>query len=222
MGNGKLIAFEGADCAGKSSIIEKLKIVLPVAYNDKKFLYTREPGNLLSENSECEDIRNELLTNKDLTEKKQAELFAKARFVHTKEIIKKLKEGYNVITDRYLLSSLLYQGISLGFEEVYEINKDSIKLLNDNNVKLETIIFKINEETYNKRMSNRQEEKDALEDVELAKVLDRISYYNSATSWDELKYINNNKISIVNANGTDYGRMLIDTLYHFNRILEEE
>ena len=71
-------------------------------------------------------------------------------------------------------------------------------------------------------MSNRQEEKDALEDVELAKVLDRISYYNSATSWDELRYINNNKISIVNANGTDYGRMLIDTLYHFNRILEEE
>lgn len=222
MGNGKLIAFEGADCAGKSSIIEKLKIVLPVTYIDKKFLYTREPGNLLSENNECEDIRNELLANKDLTEREQAELFAKARFLHTKEIIEKLKEGYNVITDRYLLSSLLYQGISLGFEEVYKMNKDSINLLNDNNIKLETIVFKINEETYNERISNRQEEKDALEDVELTKILDRISYYNVTTSNDELKYINNNKISIVDANGTDYGRMLIDTLYHFNRILEEE
>lgn len=222
MGNGKLIAFEGADCAGKSSIIEKLKIVLPVTYVDKKFLYTREPGNLLSENNECEDIRNELLANKDLTEREQAELFAKARFLHTKEIIEKLKEGYNVITDRYLLSSLLYQGISLGFEEVYKMNKDSINLLNDNNIKLETIVFKINEETYNERISNRQEEKDALEDVELTKILDRISYYNVTTSNDELKYINNNKISIVDANGTDYGRMLIDTLYHFNRILEEE
>lgn len=222
MGNGKLIAFEGADCAGKSSIIEKLKIVLPVTYIDKKFLYTREPGNLLSKNNECEDIRNELLANKDLTEREQAELFAKARFLHTKEIIEKLKEGYNVITDRYLLSSLLYQGISLGFEEVYKMNKDSINLLNDNNIKLETIVFKINEETYNERMSNRQEEKDALEDVELTKILDRISYYNVTTSNDELKYINNNKISIVDANGTDYGRMLIDTLYHFNRILEEE
>ena len=222
MGYGKLIAFEGADCAGKSSIIEKLKIVLPVIYDNEKFLYTREPGNLLSKDNECEAIRKEVISNKELTVREQAELFAKSRLIHTKDIIDKLKEGYNVITDRYLLSSLIYQGIILDFKEVYDINKDVIKLLNDNNIKLETIIFKINEETYNKRMSNRQEEKDALEDVELAKVLDRISYYNSTTSSDELKYINNNDISVVNANGTDYGRILIDTLNHINRILEEE
>lgn len=222
MGYGKLIAFEGADCAGKSSIIEKLKIVLPVIYNNEKFLYTREPGNLLSEDNECEAIRKEVIFNKELTVKEQAELFAKSRLIHTKDIIDKLKEGYNVITDRYLLSSLIYQGIILGFEEVYDINKDVIKLLNDNDIKLETIVFKINKNTYNERMSNRQEEKDALEDVELSQVLDRIDYYNLTSSRIELNCVKKNDISVVNANGTDYGRMLIDTLYHINRILEEE
>ena len=222
MGYGKLIAFEGADCAGKSSIIEKLKIVLPVIYNNEKFLYTREPGNLLSEDNECEAIRKEVISNKELAVREQAELFAKSRLIHTKDIIDKLKEGYNVITDRYLLSSLIYQGIILGFKEVYDINKDVIKLLNDNDIKLETIVFKINKNTYNERMSNRQEEKDALEDVELSQVLDRIDYYNLTSSRIELNCVKKNDISVVNANGTDYGRMLIDTLNHINRILEEE
>ena len=121
-----------------------------------------------------------------------------------------------------MLSSLIYQGIILGFKEVYDINKDVIKLLNDNDIKLETIVFKINKNTYNKRMSNRQEEKDALEDVELSQVLDRIDYYNLTSSRIELNYVKKNDISVVNANGTDYGRMLIDTLNHINRILEEE
>ena len=222
MGYGKLIAFEGADCAGKSSIIEKLKIVLPVIYDNEKFLYTREPGNLLSEDNECEAIRKEVISNKELTVREQAELFAKSRLIHTKDIIDKLKEGYNIITDRYLLSSLIYQGIILGFKEVYDINKDVIKLLNDNDIKLETIVFKINKNTYNERMSNRQEEKDALEDVELSQVLDRIDYYNLTSSRIELNCVKKNDISVVNANGTDYGRMLIDTLNHINRILEEE
>lgn len=222
MGHGKLIAFEGADCAGKSSIIEKLKIVLPVIYDNEKFLYTREPGNLLSKDNECEAIRKEVTSNKELTVREQAELFAKSRLIHTKDIIDKLKEGYNVITDRYLLSSLIYQGIVLGFEEVYDINKDVIKLLNDNDIKLETIVFKINKNTYNERMSNRQEEKDVLEDVQLSQVMDRIDYYNLTSSNIELNCVNKNDISVVNANGTDYGRMLIDTLNHINRILEEE
>lgn len=222
MGYGKLIAFEGADCAGKSSIIEKLKIVLPVIYDNEKFLYTREPGNLLSEDNECEAIRKKVISNKELTVREQAELFAKSRLIHTKDIIDKLKKGYNIITDRYLLSSLIYQGIILGFKEVYDINKDVIKLLNDNDIKLETIVFKINKNTYNERMSNRQEEKDALEDVELSQVLDRIDYYNLTSSRIELNCVKKNDISVVNANGTDYGRMLIDTLNHINRILEEE
>ena len=62
-------------------------------------------------------------------------------------------------------------------------------------------------------MSNRQEEKDALEDVELTKILDRISYYNVTTSNDELKYINNNNLVQFGGNATiGYG------LTHINKM----
>lgn len=222
MGNGILIAFEGADCAGKSSVLEKLKIVLPVIYDNKKFLYTREPGNLLSDNNESEEIRKEVLTNKNLSHKEQAELLAKARYLHTQEIVDKIKEGYIVITDRYLLSSVIYQGLTLGYEEVLNINKDSIALLNDNNIALENIVFKITEQTYEERMASRNEEKDAMEDIEKAMILDRIESYNSIENGSELKCINENTTVTINANGTDYDRILLDTLYHISRILKEE
>lgn len=223
MGNGILIAFEGADCAGKSSILEKLKIVLPVMYDNKKFIYTREPGDLLSENNnESEQIRKELLSNKNLSNREQAELFAKSRYLHTQKIIEKIKEGYIVITDRYLLSSVIYQGMTLGYEEVLNINKDVITLLNDNNISLQSIVFKITEQTYEERMSSRNEDKDAMEDIEKAMVLDRIESYNSIENGSELKYINNNNTVTIDVNGSDYDRILLDTLYHISRILKEE
>lgn len=221
MGYGKLIAFEGPDTAGKSSIIEKLKIVLPAVFEKEKFIYTREPGNLISEQNESEEIRNILLNN-NKTIKEQSELFAKARYLHTIDIIKKLKEGYNVITDRYILSSLYYQGLILGYEAVFEDNKETIDMLNEEQIKLNTIVFKISESTYNERMSTREQEKDALENVDNKMVLDRIDAYNSASYGDELKHINQNKVYTINANGTDYNRILLDTLDVLNIILKEE
>lgn len=222
MGNGILIAFEGADCAGKSSILEKLKIVLPVMYDNKKFLYTREPGNLLNDNNESETIRQEVLSNSNLTHKEQAELFAKARFLHTQQIIDKLKEGYVVITDRYLLSSVIYQGLTLGYEEVLNINKDVIELLNKNDIALENIVFQITEQTYEERMASRNEEKDAMEDIEKSMILDRIESYNSIEDGSELKCVNRNNTVTINANGSDYDRILLDTLIQIQRILKEE
>lgn len=222
MGNGILIAFEGADCAGKSSILEKLKIVLPVIYDNKKFLYTREPGNLLNDNNESEAIRKEVLSNSNLTHKEQAELFAKARFLHTQQIIDKLKEGYIVITDRYLLSSVIYQGLTLGYEEVLNINKDVIELLNKNDIALENIVFQITEQTYEERMASRNEEKDAMEDIEKSMILDRIESYNSIKDGSELKCVNRNNTATINANGSDYDRILLDTLIQIQRILKEE
>lgn len=222
MGNGILIAFEGADCAGKSSILEKLKIVLPVIYDNKKFLYTREPGNLLNDNNESEAIRQEVLSNSNLTHKEQAELFAKARFLHTQQIIDKLKEGYIVVTDRYLLSSVIYQGLTLGYEEVLNINKDVIELLNKNDIALENIVFQITEQTYEERMASRNEEKDAMEDIEKSMILDRIESYNSIKDGSELKCVNRNNTATINANGSDYDRILLDTLIQIQRILKEE
>lgn len=221
MGYGKLIAFEGPDVAGKSSIIEKLKIVLPAIYNDKKFIYTREPGDLITEDNESEEIRKNLLSNK-MSPQEQSKMFAKSRYLHTLNILEKLKEGYNVITDRYLLSSIFYQGNILGYDEVLNHNKDTIDLLNKENIGLNTIVFQITEDTYNQRMSIREEEKDALEDIEKKLILDRIDAFNSVENKSELKHIKNNIVYTVNANGTAFNRILLDTLYHLDVILKEE
>ena len=96
MNKGKLIAIEGTDCAGKSSIIERLKIQLPILYDikDYPFIFTREPGNDLTNNKRCLEIRKDLLTNKDLTIQQQTLLLAEARLIHTKDIINAIYNGY--------------------------------------------------------------------------------------------------------------------------------
>lgn len=176
---GRLIAFEGPDTAGKSTVINILKQVLPIIYGTKvKFIFSREPGNTLNGlNNKCEEIRNKLLTDKSLTVEQQAELFAESRYIHTKEIIEYIKKGYVVIVDRYLLSSLVYQGNIIGLEKVVAYNLKSIELLEENNIALNSVIFNIDEETFNKRMSNKK--KDAMEDVDYSEAIKRIEQYES-------------------------------------------
>ena len=216
---GKLIAFEGPDCAGKSTIIEKLKIALPVIYSEEQFLYTREPGSKFGHNNESEKIREEVLSNPNLTAREQAELFAKSRYLHTLDIVKALKAGKNVITDRYLYSSIIYQGMDLGFEEVLRINQDTLDLLEENNIDIHTIAFNISEETYDARMNNR-ETQDALENVERAKILDRIYYFNHIKKYNIDSVLADN-VYTVNANGLS-SQTFINTLNIINRILKEE
>lgn len=174
---GRLIAFEGPDTAGKSTVLNILKQVLPIIYGTKvKFIFSREPGNTLTSSSnKCEEIRKKLLTDKTLTPEQQAELFAESRYLHTKEIVEFIKQGYIVIVDRYLLSSLVYQGNIIGLEKVVKYNLDTINLLQENNITLNSVIFQIDEETFNKRMSNKK--KDALEDVDYSIALNRIKQY---------------------------------------------
>lgn len=175
---GRLIAFEGPDTAGKSTVINILKQVLPIIYGTKvKFIFSREPGNTLNGlNNKCEDIRKKLLTDKSLTTEEQAKLFAESRYLHTKEIIEYIKKGYIVIVDRYLLSSLVYQGNILGLEKVVGYNLKSIDLLEENNITLNNVILNIDEETFKKRMANKS--KDAMEDVSHSEAIKRIDQYN--------------------------------------------
>lgn len=212
---GKLIVIEGPDTSGKSTLINKLKIALPNTLISKDFIFTREPGNLLKgENSynKSESIRTRLLTDKTLTSHEQANLFAMARYFHTLDIIKELKEGKNVIVDRYFLSSLFYQGPIIGFTEVININKNIMDTLTENNIDVYNIILSINEETYNERISRRN--KDALEDVSDAIVKDRINYYNNAIKICEM-YLNNCK-----AFNTD-NMFLIDATQNAESVLLE-
>lgn len=219
MNYGRLIAFEGADTAGKSTVIKKLKTALPLIYPNETFLFTREPGNLL--NFDCdsnisEKIRQRLLSDSSLTTRKQAELFAESRLCHTKDIIERLKRGHNVITDRYLFSSILYQGIELGFKEVLDMNRESLMLLKENNIEIDNIIFQISEETYRERISYK--EKDAMEDVEEMKVLDRILHYQMPYEINIQSKCNLGNICTIDANKSEEDVMM-ETLKHIHKII---
>lgn len=118
---GKFISLEGPDGSGKSTIMEKIKNYLED--NKIDYLHTREPGG----SKIGEDIRKIILDEKntDMSAQTEALLYAASRSQHVKEKIRpSLEKGDHVFCERFVLSSLAYQGIGrgLGVEEVKKIN----------------------------------------------------------------------------------------------------
>ena len=122
---GIFITMEGPDGSGKSTQIELLKQYLESAGYD--VLITREPGG----NRISEAIR-EIILNSEYTEMSpvtEMMLYASARAQLIAEVIgPAIESGKAVISDRFVDSSLVYQGMArgLGVETVYEINKVAI------------------------------------------------------------------------------------------------
>lgn len=115
------ITFEGPEGSGKTSIANKVVEIL----KEKGFdiLATREPGGTLI----AEQIRNVILDKKNtaLDPRAEALLYAASRRQHLVEKVwPALDKGQIVICDRFLDSSLAYQGGArgLGVEEVLTIN----------------------------------------------------------------------------------------------------
>lgn len=123
---GIFITMEGPDGAGKSTQIDLLKKYL----EDKGYniLLTRDPGG----NDISEAIRG-IILNKDFTEMgymTELLLYASARAQLVKENIKPaLEAGTAVITDRFVDSSAVYQGIGrgLGIDTVYKVNEFALQ-----------------------------------------------------------------------------------------------
>ena len=215
---GKLIALEGPDTAGKTTLIKKLKAVLPTIYPNETFLFTREPGNLLHcEYNKSETIRQKLLTDSSLSPKEQAELFAQSRYYHIIDIIEELKKGNNVITDRFLFSSIIYQGLELGFKEVLKLNSDVLDLLEKENIEINNIILQINYDVYESRIGNRNI-KDAMEDVEDKKIKERITYHNIVRRINEDLDFKLGNIYTIDATKTQ-ADTCIEALNHINKII---
>lgn len=104
---GKFITFEGCDGAGKSTQIEMLKSVLKQRNID--FVFTREPGGT----EISERIRKIISDPKytDMDAYTELLLYAAARRQHTVGFIKKqLELGKLVLCDRYIDSTIAYQG----------------------------------------------------------------------------------------------------------------
>jgi dTMP kinase len=117
--NGLFITFEGPDGSGKSTIINMVYECIHKKY--KNIYLTREPGG--KNNVIAEDIRNILLNKLDyqIDSRAEALLFAASRAQHVKDFIKPhLLNNDIVLCDRYVHSSLVYQGCArgLGIKEV--------------------------------------------------------------------------------------------------------
>jgi dTMP kinase len=123
---GCFITLEGGDGAGKSSLIKYI-----VEYFEKEsvnFIETREPGGI----SIAEQIRSVILDRKntEMDGRTEALLYAAARRQHLVErVLPALESGKVVLCDRFVDSSLAYQGYArgLGIEEVFSINQFAIE-----------------------------------------------------------------------------------------------
>lgn len=212
---GKLIVLEGPDTAGKTTIINKLKTALPIFFEKENFIFTREPGNLIRPGENvCEKIRKRLLKDETLTPYNQAKLFAVARKYHVQDIIKELKKGNNVITDRFILSSIVYQGIDIGKDKVLDLNSQTLEILKDEEIEINNIVLHITKETYNKRMSKKT--KDAMESVDEFTIDVRLYYHSDREC---LEALNIGNIYQVDANNV-VEDTLMQTLIHINTILK--
>lgn len=120
------ITFEGCEGVGKSRQIRLLEEYLKK--NNVKYFLTREPGGTVV----SEQIRAVILDGKNvsMTAECEALLYAAARVQLLKENVKpKLDAGELVLCDRYIDSSLAYQGYArgLGVDFVEKINDYAIK-----------------------------------------------------------------------------------------------
>ena len=123
---GLFVTFEGPDGSGKTTISQGVyKKLTQLGYN---CIYTREPGGIRI----SEDIRDIILdtqnTNMDI--RTEALLYAASRRQHLVEkIIPALNNNQIVICDRFIDSSLAYQGVGrgIGFDEVLKINQFAIE-----------------------------------------------------------------------------------------------
>jgi dTMP kinase len=113
------VTFEGVDWSGKSTQAELLAGWL--REQGRTVLATREPGGTLV----GEAVREVVLHGHDMAPWAEAALYAAARADHVEQAIRPaLERGEDVVCDRYIDSSVAYQGGArgLGAEQVLELN----------------------------------------------------------------------------------------------------
>ena len=148
---GLFITFEGPDGSGKTSVATAVCEKLSQMGYD--VIHTREPGGIAI----SEDIRNIILDPKNtmMDAKTEALLYAASRRQHLVEkVFPAVEAGKIVICERFLDSSLAYQGYGrqLGFDEVLGINLFAI----DNTYPDLTIYLDIDEQAGLDRLSDRE------------------------------------------------------------------
>lgn len=124
--NGIFITLEGPDGSGKTTVGARLAERLEEA--GIQFVKTREPGGSKISDVVREIFLNDLDSRMDV--KTEALLIAGARRQHIVELIRPaLAEGKLVLCDRFIDSSLAYQGVGrdIGIDEVLKINQFAVE-----------------------------------------------------------------------------------------------
>jgi dTMP kinase len=113
------VSFEGVDGSGKTTQAQLLEDHLRSLGRD--VVSTREPGGT----ELGEELRRLVLNGPEMSAWAEAALFAASRAEHAAEVIRPaLARGADVVCDRFVDSSLAYQGIArgLGLEAVLQLN----------------------------------------------------------------------------------------------------
>ena len=147
---GYFITLEGPDGCGKSTVA--LGVCERLRQAGYEVVHTREPGGI----EISEQIRNIILDPKNtaMDGKTEALLYAASRRQHLVEkVFPAVKEGKIVICERFLDSSLAYQGFgrNLGFDEILNINLFAI----DNTYPDLTIYLDVDEQVGLDRLKDR-------------------------------------------------------------------
>ncbi|AOY85294.1 dTMP kinase [Limosilactobacillus fermentum] len=124
--SGRFISFEGPDGAGKTSVLTAIRTGLVNQLGDQ-VVYTREPGG----NPIAEQVRAVLLDKQNgaMDDWTEALLYAASRRQHVVETLKPaLEAGKLILCDRYLDSSIAYQGggRELGIDRIWALNQYAI------------------------------------------------------------------------------------------------
>lgn len=165
------ITFEGPDGSGKTTISRK--VVEALKNEGYDVVYTREPGGI----EIAEEIRNVILDPKNtkMDIRTEALLYAASRRQHLVEkILPALKAQKLVICDRFVDSSLAYQGVGrgIGIDEVFQINQFAI----DDHMPELTLYLDVNAQTGLSRITSRKF-KDRLDQEDISFHLEVVKGY---------------------------------------------
>lgn len=186
----KFITLEGSDGAGKTTALRRvLRIIRPLL--GKRLLLTREPGG----NSIAEEVRKVILDpkNVEMDARTEALLYAAARSQHvTQTILPALKRNRIVLCDRYVDSSIAYQGggRQLGVRPIAQLNRYATRGLQPDL----TIYFQIPAQVGLDRIKKyRQNDVDRLD-------REKITFYKRVNrTYHQLAVADPQRIRVVNA-----------------------
>lgn len=192
------ISLEGVDNSGKTTmsiIIEEY-----LKEKNKEVILTREPGGTSEGLAIREILINENFKGDPLDVRTQALLLYAGRVAHVRKvIIPALMRGCFVVTDRYIDSSIVYQGLHYGASDLIKDLTTKVASLEFLSIRPDyTIFFDIDYDTMVKRMASRVnnalDEKYLQEGYELVNLWKQYFY--------ELQKKMPGRIFIIDANGS--------------------